>query len=579
MYSNTSTPTSSHLSSASPSISKNNNNMNVISAIQEYIKRMLNNIQGMKVLILDKETAGIISMVYSQSEILQKEVFLFEMIDNKSSEKMLHMKGVFFIRPSRDNIDTIVDQLKDPKYSKYHIFFTNTLDKDFKSRNYRFLDDIARADEQDAVAEVQEFFGDYFAINPDTYSLNIPHVLTQNSGNWNNNIQRIIDGLFASLVSLKKKPTIRFTQKSKATAYLADMIQQRMANERDLFDFKRSESLLLILDRRDDPITPLLHQWTYQAMIHDLLGITNNRVVLPNPSKPELKEVVLSLEHDIFYKDNLYKNFGDLGASIKELVDQFQDKMSTNANIQTIDDMKKFIENYPSFQKFSTTVSKHVSLMDELSNIVSTENLMDLSEIQQELSCNHEHSSILPRIVEILRDDKYHKDEKKVILLLYSIRYEDKYESELVPTLLKYGINIREYDASVKALHSYAGSHLREGDLLGTKNIFSFAKSVVKRGFQGVSNIYTQHKPMLNEILDMILKNKLKEQSYPYHTASPSKERPQDIIIFMIGGITYEEALTVYTFNSMNVGVCRVVLGGTTILNTKQFITDVEMRN
>ena len=34
---------------------------------------------------------------------------------------------------------------------------------------------------------------------------------------------------------------------------------------------------MLIVDRRDDPVTPLLAQWTYQAMVHELLGISNNR--------------------------------------------------------------------------------------------------------------------------------------------------------------------------------------------------------------------------------------------------------------------------------------------------------------
>jgi len=37
---------------------------------------------------------------------------------------------------------------------------------------------------------------------------------------------------------------------------------------------------ILILDRREDPITPLLNQWTYQAMIHEILEIKNNRVDL-----------------------------------------------------------------------------------------------------------------------------------------------------------------------------------------------------------------------------------------------------------------------------------------------------------
>ena len=44
-------------------------------------------------------------------------------------------------------------------------------------------------------------------------------------------------------------------------------------------------------------------QWTYQAMVHELLGINNNRISLaavPGVAK-DLQEVVLSSEHDEFY--------------------------------------------------------------------------------------------------------------------------------------------------------------------------------------------------------------------------------------------------------------------------------------
>ena len=54
--------------------------------------------------------------------------------------------------------------------------------------------------------------------------------------------------------------------------------------ERALFDFgsrAADESpLVLILDRKDDPVTPLLLQWTYLAMVHELLGLADNRVSL-----------------------------------------------------------------------------------------------------------------------------------------------------------------------------------------------------------------------------------------------------------------------------------------------------------
>lgn len=51
--------------------------------------------------------------------------------------------------------------------------------------------------------------------------------------------------------------------------------------------------LLLILDRRNDAVSPLLSQWTYQAMVHELLTIVNNRVKLDDvPNIPQdMKEV------------------------------------------------------------------------------------------------------------------------------------------------------------------------------------------------------------------------------------------------------------------------------------------------
>ncbi len=52
-------------------------------------------------------------------------------------------------------------------------------------------------------------------------------------------------------------------------------------DERELFDFgsrtvAETAPLVLLLDRKEDPVTPLLMQWTYQAMVHELIGLDNN---------------------------------------------------------------------------------------------------------------------------------------------------------------------------------------------------------------------------------------------------------------------------------------------------------------
>ena len=46
-----------------------------------------------------------------------------------------------------------------------------------------------------------------------------------------------------------------------------------------------------------------MFQWTYQAMVHELLHINNNRINLSHVAgiSRDLQEVVLSSEHDEFY--------------------------------------------------------------------------------------------------------------------------------------------------------------------------------------------------------------------------------------------------------------------------------------
>ncbi len=50
--------------------------------------------------------------------------------------------------------------------------------------------------------------------------------------------------------------------------------------------------------------------------------------------------------------------------------------------------------------------------------------------------------------------------------------------------------------------------------------------------------------------------------------------RPQDIVIFIVGGATYEEGLTVLNFNKSSSGV-RVVLGGTTVHSSDTYMEEI----
>uniref|UniRef100_A0A665U0Y2 Vacuolar protein sorting-associated protein 45 n=1 Tax=Echeneis naucrates TaxID=173247 RepID=A0A665U0Y2_ECHNA len=508
--------------------------MNVTLAVKQYISKMVESSgPGMKVLLMDRETTSIVSVVYTQSEILQKEVYLFERIDSQNRDSMKHLKAICFLRPTKENVEHLIQELRRPKYSVYFIYFSNVISKsEIKA--------LAEADEQEVVAEVQEFYGDFIAVNP---HLACVHVC---ACDWEPSmLSRCTQGLTSVLLALKKCPMIRYQLSSDMSKRLAESVK-----------------------------------WTYQAMVHELLGLNNNRIDLsrvPGISK-DLREVVLSAENDEFYANNLYLNFGEIGTNIKNLMEDFQKKKPKGQQkLESISDMKAFVDNYPQFKKMSGTVSKHVTVVGELSRLVSERQLMEVSEVEQELACQNDHSNAQQSVRRLLHNPRLSELDAVRLVMLYALRYE-RHSSSILPSLMdelsRKGVSER-HRRTVQSVVEYGGKRVRGSDLITPTDAVAITKQFFK-GLKGVENVYTQHQPLLHDTLDQLIKGRLKDSQFPYLGASSLRDRPQDIIVFLIGGATYEEALTVYNLNRSSTGV-RIVLGGSSIHNTKSFLEEVTL--
>ena len=60
-------------------------------------------------------------MVYSSSDMLQKEVFIFERIDSAGKKQLKHLTAICFLRPIAENIEALVNELQSPKYGNYFL--------------------------------------------------------------------------------------------------------------------------------------------------------------------------------------------------------------------------------------------------------------------------------------------------------------------------------------------------------------------------------------------------------------------------------------------------------------------------
>jgi vacuolar protein sorting-associated protein 45 len=543
--------------------------MDPIAAVKFYIDKIVSDsgINGMKALILDPMTTQAISMVYSQTQILEKEVYLVELL-GKKHEQMNHLKAAIYIQPTEANIILLTKELKEPRFSEYHIFFSNIITEDLLNR-------LARADEHEVVRQVQEYYAEFMAINEDFFHLGLENSLVSGAGGG---VDRNAQGILSLLLAMRKRPSqIRYQSSSDYSRRISENILSAIEAD-DVFDFRRSDGpLLLILDRRDDPVTPLLTQWTYQAMVHELLGIHNNRVVLRGAPgiRKDLEEVVISSTQDQFFAKHRYSNFGDLGTAVKSLLDEYQKNAKMNENITSIEDMQAFMERYPAFRSHSLVVSKHVAIMGELARLTDRYHLLDISALEQEIACADSHSGHKQELIEKILTPSVEKPDKLRLALLYLIKYEQYQELNEIRSALS--------SAGVDRLHlldmilQYAGEAKRASGLFSQGGLFhSFNKSILS-SVRGIENVYTQHVPVLQYLLESILKNKMKDSVFPplMGSSSSNQPKPSEVIVFIAGGATYEEALTVAQFNNTNPTI-RVVLGGSCVHNSLSFLDEME---
>lgn len=100
--------------------------MHLQQTFNNYIDRMISAFVGMKILLLDEETAGMISCCTCQTYLLDHEVFLIDYLGNGGREPLPSLKCICFLRPTSLNIELLCKDLANPLYSEYYLCNTTT---------------------------------------------------------------------------------------------------------------------------------------------------------------------------------------------------------------------------------------------------------------------------------------------------------------------------------------------------------------------------------------------------------------------------------------------------------------------
>jgi vacuolar protein sorting-associated protein 45 len=277
-----------------------------------------------------------------------------------------------------------------------------------------------------------------------------------------------------------------------------------------------------------------------------------------------------------------------LGEEIQKLLRDYQKQTAQHntSNLNTIEDMQAFMDKFPELRSRSHNVSKHVAIMGELARLVEVCSLMDVSQFEQELACADDHTAHWRELMEKLDSPTIKIPDKLRLGLLYALRYETSGNLHMVQQAMKKGGVPPDMVNLVNVMLRYAGSKSRGPGLYGeqhnmmTKMTKSFMTSV-----QGVANVYSQHVPLVMDTITSVIKGKLRRDTHPFVPGSvatkngppPDTIIPNEIIIYMVGGVTYEEGTKVSEFNEANKGKMQVILGGSTVHNSTSFLEELKM--
>ncbi|KAG5464792.1 hypothetical protein LSCM4_00233 [Leishmania orientalis] len=575
------------VTSSSSSLATSNNFFSLIDA---YINRILPRDANMKVLLVDDGALPMIATAFSQTELLKHGVYLVESLNSAARQRnlMKMLRCYILLRPTLTSVDAACVELRMGKYRSYHIFFCGTATAEM-------LDRLAHADNESLVEQVQEVFCDFNAVNKDAFVLETPPPQSLLSSFMSaSQVRRLAEGLASLMVAQRRRPCIRYQKNSPFAQRLATELLGVLKSDPGLYDYPARDTVLLLLDRSDDPLTPLLTPWTYQAMLHEHVGLCSNTLKLPaDVQGTEEEGYVFSQHDDAFFASNMFHNWGDLCNNVKKYVDQCKEALNLDRPTATLEELKAFMQKIPQTKSLTGSVTKHTTVTTYLSSVIKKRNLLEISLLEQDMIASSDQSSQWTRLQSFASRASTSQEDLTRLCLIYHLRYEQPGgASQVTPYLDRVSSN---YALILRKLRQYYGHDRLTDRLFAATGVMA---KIVKT-FVDVGNIYTQHEPVLKRTLQQLYSGQLETAAYPYLAQPPSSSgggavlnaeyKPMEAIVYMCGGYTFAEAALVHGINARTAykpaeaasfaeggsGV-KASIGGEAILNTHSFLSLLE---
>ncbi|KAJ2071228.1 syntaxin binding protein 1 [Coemansia sp. S155-1] len=342
-----------------------------------------------RVVVVDQPSLKIISTVLKMPAILEQNVLAVQLI-TKNRQPYPDVDAIYVLVPCAESIAHVIDDFtptSDPplraKYARAHLYFTGALSDPLFSK----LSASAAAPYIKGIAELYIEYNPIesrvFLTTPSErpfFTLYSPSAAEMRS----KDIEASADRVLSVVASLGIRPYVRYYRPPGSATTPAETMANRLQSKLDDYcaherrkaeNYKEKQaadlqtSTVIVLDRSVDIYAPLIHEFAYQAMVHDLIDLESGDRYVYNTTaangEVQRTEAELAEATDPLWVKLRHQHISHVSQTLVKCLDQL---VSENVGIKalaslskrpTLNEMRAALAELPEFKRLQS--SEHQS--------------------------------------------------------------------------------------------------------------------------------------------------------------------------------------------------------------------------
>jgi syntaxin-binding protein 1 len=380
---------------------------------------------GWKVLVVDEHSMRVVSAAVGMYDIMERKITLVESLEKKRAP-FPDLGAVYLLNPVTSSIVKLLEDFSAGK-SLYgngvFLYFLGRLPDNLLNEIKTCRPLMKR------LMALTEINVDFLAKEERSFTLDMRDSFSSfylRKGNTPIEVS-IAEKLVTVCATLNEYPHIRYRQSSGICTSLASVFHLKMdefVSQNPSWWYhggpgkkqtaQKERGTLLLLDRADDCLSPLMHDFTYQSMVHDLLPMDGDRITFQSETndstKTEAKDVLLD-ERDPLWVELRGKHIAQvietLSTRIREIMSSstgssLGGKKSGQGGNMSLSQMASALKALPEYREVMSKLSQHMHISHECMDVFKNEGLLDLSDLEQTLATGKDDDGRSPKMADMI---------------------------------------------------------------------------------------------------------------------------------------------------------------------------------